>query len=75
MFVGIRSESFAYGLPMNGYILNNDGTGKYKDVTASVAAGLTKVGMITDASWTDIDGDKEFDLIIVGAIYAYKSIC
>lgn len=72
LFVGIRSESFAYGLPMNGYILNNDGTGKFKDVTASVAAGLTKVGMVTDASWIDIDGDRDIDLIIVGEYMPIK---
>ncbi|MBL7876033.1 MAG: VCBS repeat-containing protein, partial [Cyclobacteriaceae bacterium] len=72
LFVGIRSESFAYGLPMNGYILNNNGKGEFKDVTTSVAKELLKVGMITDASWTDIDGDQDFDLVVVGEYMPVK---
>jgi hypothetical protein len=66
LFVGIRLAPFSYGLPCNGYILNNDGAGQFNNVTNEIASGLTKVGMITDASWADIDGDKDTDLIVVG---------
>jgi hypothetical protein len=66
LFIGIRSQTFAYGVPMNGYLLNNDGKGIFTNVSATTAPGLKGVGMITDASWSDIDGDKDFDLIIVG---------
>jgi hypothetical protein len=51
---------------MNGYILSNDGKGKYTDHTSNVAPQLSKIGMITDAVWVDIDSDKDFDLIVVG---------
>ena len=34
LFVGIRLRPFEYGLPVNGYLLENDGHGKFKDVTA-----------------------------------------
>lgn len=66
LFVGVRSQPFGYGLPVNGYILQNDGTGKFSNVTEEVAPGLIKIGMITDAAWADIDNDKDSDLILVG---------
>jgi hypothetical protein len=66
LFVGVRLEPFRYGFPMNGYILSNDGKGYFSNVTESAAPGLNKVGMICDAVWSDVDGDKDPDLIIVG---------
>jgi hypothetical protein len=72
LFVGIRSNAFLYGEPMNGYLLANDGRGKFKDVTGDVAPGLSRIGMITDASWGDVDGDKDDDLIVVGEYMPIK---
>ncbi|MBL7873492.1 MAG: VCBS repeat-containing protein [Cyclobacteriaceae bacterium] len=66
LFVGIRSHSFLYGIPVNGYILNNDGKGNFKNVTRDVAPGLEGIGMITDAAWSDINADGKVDLIVVG---------
>jgi enediyne biosynthesis protein E4 len=66
LFVGIRVLPFQYGLPCNGYILQNDGRGKFTNVTEQVAPALLKVGMITDALWADLDGDKDQDLVVVG---------
>lgn len=66
LFVGVRVQPFLYGIPGNGYILNNDGKGNFREVTRQVAPGLSEIGMITDAVWTDIDGDSDPDLIIVG---------
>lgn len=72
LFVGVRAQSFAYGFPMNGYILNNNGKGEFSDVTQKVAPGLIKVGLITDATWTDIDSDGDEDLVIVGEYMPVK---
>ncbi len=72
LFVGGRLVSTLYGIPMNSYILNNDGKGNFKEVTAQVAPGLKGVGMITDASWEDIDGDDDPDLILVGEYIPIK---
>jgi len=66
LFVGVRLEPFRYGVPMNGYLLNNDGKGNFENVTGRFAPGLMNLGMITDALWADIDGDKDLDLIVVG---------
>jgi len=64
--VGIRLKSMAYGIPVNGYILQNDGGGNFTDITADVAPGLMNIGLITDMEWADIDGDKDEDLVVVG---------
>lgn len=66
LFVGTRLKPFEYGVPVNGYILQNDGHGNFTDVTSKVAPGLTGIGMITDMKWADIDGNGDLDMIIVG---------
>ncbi len=66
LFVGVRSHPFLYGMPMNGYLLSNDGKGIFTNVTDTVAPALLSIGMITDAVWVDIHGDGDADLIIVG---------
>lgn len=66
LFVGIRLKPFAYGVPVNGYILENDGSGHFINRTAEVAPGLLNLGLIRDMQWSDIDGDNDLDMIIVG---------
>src|SRR5690606_20600159 len=66
LFVGVRVQPFVYGLPVNGYILDNDGKGNFTEVTKRVAPELSEIGMITDAVWSDIDNDGDQDLLIVG---------
>jgi hypothetical protein len=72
LFVGVRLLAFSYGAPMNGYILNNDGNGNFRNVTAEIAPELTNMGMITDGVWADIDGDKDHDLLIIGEYMPIK---
>jgi hypothetical protein len=66
LFVGIRLRPFEYGLPANGYLLQNDGHGIFKDVTANIAPGLLGIGMITDMAWADVNNDGNLDMVIVG---------
>ncbi len=66
LFVGVRLKPSYYGIPVNGYILQNDGHGKFTDVTEKVAPGLKNIGMITDMQWADIDNDGDLDMVIVG---------
>jgi len=66
LFVGVRSHPFLYGLPVNGYLLQNDGKGTFTDVTGSLAPQLSEIGMITDAGWIDVNADGWQDLIVVG---------
>ena len=66
LFVGIRLKPFAYGLPVNGYLLENDGKGNFRNVTAYHAPALIKIGMITDMQWVDIDRDGDLDMVLAG---------
>jgi hypothetical protein len=66
LFVGGRVIPWRYGLNPRSYLLENDGTGRFRDVTEQVAPGLPEVGMVTDATWSDIDSDGRVDLIVVG---------
>ncbi len=66
LFVGGRVVGFGYGKIPNSYLLINDGRGHFTDQTDQRADGLRKAGMVTDAVWTDYDGDRDADLIVVG---------
>ncbi|WP_222845714.1 VCBS repeat-containing protein [Flavilitoribacter nigricans] len=66
LFVGIRLKDRMIGIPQNGYLLENDGQGDFTEVSSEIAPGLQEIGLITDAAWTDIDGDDWPDLIVVG---------
>jgi hypothetical protein len=72
LFVGIRLQSRAIGVPQNGFLLQNDGKGNFKNVTRDIAQDLLNIGMISDAVWTDYDGDGDDDLMIVGEWMSIK---
>lgn len=66
LFVGERMIPLKYGEACSGFILENDGAGNFTDITQKAAANLTKIGMITDAVFKDVDGDGDKDLLVVG---------
>ncbi|MCD4709312.1 MAG: VCBS repeat-containing protein [Bacteroidales bacterium] len=66
LFVGIRLRPFLYGVPVNGYLLENDGKGNFTNVTAEIAPELKEVGMLRDMQWEDVDGDGDPDMILAG---------
>jgi hypothetical protein len=65
LFVGTRLIPGAYTFPATSYILINQ-NGKFKKAPQGVAAALSNIGMVTDAVFTDIDNDKDEDLMLVG---------
>jgi hypothetical protein len=66
LFVGGRVVPGQYGMPPPSVLLQNDGTGRYHDVTTQAAPALDQMGLVTDAAWTDYDGDGYPDLLVVG---------
>jgi len=69
LFVGGRLIPGNYPSPANSYLLENvseNGNVKFDNVTDKIAPMLTKLGMVTDATWSDYNNDGQIDLIVVG---------
>ncbi|RYY98482.1 MAG: RNA-binding protein [Chitinophagaceae bacterium] len=65
LFVGTLADARAYGVPQTSYLLLNDGTGKFSIAPKSLI-DLDKLGIVTAASFSDINGDRRADLIVAG---------
>jgi hypothetical protein len=71
LFVGGRVAVGSYPIAPESYLLRNDG-GKFTDVSEEISKGLKLAGMVTDALWSDFDGDGKLDLIVVGEFMIVK---
>jgi enediyne biosynthesis protein E4 len=65
LFVGSRSVPGVFGVNPQHLLLINNGNGTFVDGTERYAYDLKDAGMITDAQWIDIDGDKKQDLVSI----------
>ncbi|MDJ1495389.1 VCBS repeat-containing protein [Cytophagaceae bacterium DM2B3-1] len=65
LFIGGRMIPGKYGYDAPSYLYVNDGTGNFKNYTKRYLP-QSELGMITDAVWQDINGDKYPELILVG---------
>ncbi len=63
LFVGGRSVPGQYPLPARSFLLRNDG-GTFVEATSTLADGLTTLGVVTGAIWSDVNKDGWVDLII-----------
>lgn len=69
LFIGSRVLPFSYPMPDRSYILRNEsskGSPKFVDITKEMSPGLEFPGLISDALWTDFNGDFSPDLILAG---------
>jgi hypothetical protein len=64
LFIGARAVPFEYGQIPQSYLLQNDGKGHFKDVTAQYNMELSKIGFVKNALWYDMDKDGNKDLIV-----------
>jgi enediyne biosynthesis protein E4 len=74
LFIGGRSVPWNYGQIPKSCLLQNDGTGKFTDVTDKYAKDLSDIGFVTSALWFDINKDGYKDLILTlewGGIVAF----
>lgn len=65
VFIGSRSVVGTYGINPNHLFLINNGDGTFTDGTTRFAYDLKDAGMVTNASWADVNGDNKNDLITV----------
>ncbi len=65
IFLGGRQIPGRYGFPAESAIMINEG-GKFVNQTSQIMGSETKLGMVTDALWHDVDLDGDQDLIIAG---------
>ncbi|KAA0989806.1 VCBS repeat-containing protein [Dyadobacter aurulentus] len=66
LFVGSRNVPKEYGSTPKSYLYENDGKGFFKEIGKTIAPQFARLGMIRDAHWADIDGDKSKELIVAG---------
>ena len=53
-------------MPGSGFLLINDGTGKFTEQSTNLAPEFKNLGMITDALFIDITKNGYKDLVVVG---------
>ncbi|MHA4742279.1 VCBS repeat-containing protein [Dyadobacter sp. MSC1_007] len=69
LFIGGRVEAGKYPRPVSSYVLRNDSRGgavRFSNATSAVVPGLTNIGLVCDALWTDFDNDGWIDLLVAG---------
>lgn len=68
LFVGGRTYPHEYPRPVSSYVLRNESEkGAIRYVMDKEASAVFQdMGMVTDALWTDFDGDGWVDLVIAG---------
>lgn len=65
VFVGFLSDPQKYGVPQNSYLFLNNGQAKF-EIASTETMNLLKLGMVTSASFTDLNRDGWPDLVVAG---------
>lgn len=65
IFVGTLANALAYGVPQTSLLFINDGRGNYS-ICGEDRIALLNIGMVTSASFTDINKDGWKDLVVAG---------
>lgn len=66
IFVGSRVVPGRYPEAPASLLLINDGKAEFTNAPAAMRTSLDSLGMVTDASWIDVDNDGRKDLIVCG---------
>lgn len=72
LFIGSRSIPGLYGVSPGSHLYNNNGQGKFFDVTEMIVPELQLAGMITDALVVDLLDNEGDELVLVGEWMAPK---
>jgi enediyne biosynthesis protein E4 len=65
IFIGASANPYKYGIPGSSYIFINDGKGVFARSSENTIP-FVDIGIVTSASFTDIDKDGWTDLIVAG---------
>ncbi len=65
LFIGGRLLPKNWPLTPRSAVLQNN-SGRFTDVTSQVAGDFERCGMVTDLAWTDLNGDAQKELVVVG---------
>lgn len=66
IFVGGRVVPGRYPETPKSYILISDGKGNFTDQTQNICPEISKIGMVTDAVWVDLNLDQKNELVLAG---------
>ena len=66
LFVGSRSVPLKYGVSPESHIYVNDGKGHFTDLSKEKMGAIATIGMVTNAVWANVVGDKASELVVVG---------
>jgi hypothetical protein len=66
LFVGAGSVSKEYGVTPHSHVYLNNGKGVFTDMSQTQLNGINTIGNVTCAAMSDVDGDKEKELVIAG---------
>jgi hypothetical protein len=66
LFIGGRSIPREYGTDPASSIYINDGKGHFTDIAPTKNPDIAHIGMVTSACWTDLTGQGQAQLLIVG---------
>lgn len=64
LFIGGRAVPLNYGEIPRSYLLENDGPGKFSDVTARYAPELSSIGYVRSARLADMNKDGKQDIVV-----------
>ncbi|MDN5216729.1 VCBS repeat-containing protein [Fulvivirgaceae bacterium BMA12] len=63
-FFGARAVPWNYGKKPTSYLFLNKGNNQFENVTEKLSPALSKVGLVKDGTWTDLDKDGDLDLVL-----------
>jgi hypothetical protein len=66
LFIGSRSIPQNYGIAPKSFIYVNDGKGQFTPLQKEKLSVLSDVGMVTGAIWSNVTGDDNKELVVVG---------
>ncbi len=65
IFVGVLTDSRAFGIPQTSYLLLNDGRGVFS-IASKAIIDLDQIGMVTSSGFGDFNSDGQMDLVVAG---------